>query len=133
MSEITYRLVAHFQYKENYGAHDWDGQGECPQYWKYKGGTSVNVLVGVKEPHPDYIALVREKMAEELSKYIWENNYSEQYFVGWDWEVSQAPTEQEEVDAYCDWHEDLFGIEDPAPYENMWFDIAAEHGFREYA
>jgi hypothetical protein len=23
---------------ENYGAHDWDGVGECPQYWKAKGG-----------------------------------------------------------------------------------------------
>lgn len=23
---------------ENYGAHDWDGTGECPQYWKAKGG-----------------------------------------------------------------------------------------------
>lgn len=26
------------QYKENYGAHDWDGEGTCPQYWKNKGG-----------------------------------------------------------------------------------------------
>lgn len=23
---------------ENYGAHDWDGEGTCPQYWKAKGG-----------------------------------------------------------------------------------------------
>lgn len=26
------------QIRENYGAHDWDGTGECPQYWKCKGG-----------------------------------------------------------------------------------------------
>lgn len=26
------------QYRENYGAHNWDGEGECPQYWKNKGG-----------------------------------------------------------------------------------------------
>jgi hypothetical protein len=26
------------QFRENYGAHDWDGTGECPQYWKFKGG-----------------------------------------------------------------------------------------------
>lgn len=25
---------------ENYGAHDWDGEGECPQYWKKKGGNT---------------------------------------------------------------------------------------------
>ena len=27
------------QVYENYGAHDWDGKGECPQYWKAKGGS----------------------------------------------------------------------------------------------
>ena len=26
------------QIRENYGAHDWDGTGECPQMWKCKGG-----------------------------------------------------------------------------------------------
>jgi hypothetical protein len=28
---------------ENYGAHDWDGEGECPQYWKFKGGSDYVV------------------------------------------------------------------------------------------
>ena len=32
------KLVISTQFKENYGAHDWDGTGECPQYWKLKGG-----------------------------------------------------------------------------------------------
>jgi len=32
------KLVIQTQVKENYGAHDWDGEGECPQYWKFKGG-----------------------------------------------------------------------------------------------
>ena len=26
------------QDQENYGAHDWDGEGLCPQRWKMKGG-----------------------------------------------------------------------------------------------
>ena len=26
------------QYRENYGSHDWNGKGDCPQYWKSKGG-----------------------------------------------------------------------------------------------
>ena len=26
------------QIRENYGAHDWDGTGECPQMWKCKCG-----------------------------------------------------------------------------------------------
>ena len=37
------KLVINTQYRENYGAHDWDGQGECPQYWKFKGGTTYVV------------------------------------------------------------------------------------------
>ena len=33
------KLLITTQNYENYGAHDWDGVGECPQYWKAKGGS----------------------------------------------------------------------------------------------
>lgn len=33
------KLLISTQNYENYGAHDWDGVGECPQYWKAKGGS----------------------------------------------------------------------------------------------
>jgi len=33
------KLLIQTQVYENYGAHDWDGEGECPQYWKAKGGS----------------------------------------------------------------------------------------------
>ena len=36
-------LVIRTQFKENYGAHDWDGTGECPQYWKMKGGSEYKI------------------------------------------------------------------------------------------
>ena len=36
-------LVIDTQYMENYGAHDWDGTGACPQYWKMKGGSEYKV------------------------------------------------------------------------------------------
>ena len=36
-------LVIRTQFMENYGAHDWDGIGECPQYWKMKGGSEYKV------------------------------------------------------------------------------------------
>jgi hypothetical protein len=36
-------LVIDTQYMENYGAHDWDGVGACPQYWKAKGGSEYKV------------------------------------------------------------------------------------------
>ena len=36
-------LVIRTQFMGNYGAHDWDGTGECPQYWKMKGGSEYKV------------------------------------------------------------------------------------------
>lgn len=32
------QYVVETQFLENYAAHDWDGTGECPNYWKFKGG-----------------------------------------------------------------------------------------------
>lgn len=47
-------IVVHTQHRENYGAHDWDGQGECPQYWKFKGGdTYILRGVGIEDVMPD--------------------------------------------------------------------------------
>ena len=40
------KVVVQTQHRENYGAHDWNGEGECPQYWKCKGG-STYVVHGV--------------------------------------------------------------------------------------
>ena len=34
------KLVIQTQYLENYAAWDWDGQGQCPQGWKPKGGST---------------------------------------------------------------------------------------------
>lgn len=36
-------VVISTQFLENYGAHDWDGRGECPQHWKPKGGSTYFV------------------------------------------------------------------------------------------
>ena len=57
------KLVIQTQYKENYGAHDWDGQGECPQYWKFKGGDTF-VVQGVdnKDLVPTLRGLIDEKV-----------------------------------------------------------------------
>lgn len=35
---MKFNIVISTQIHENYGAHDWDGEGQCPQYWKAKGG-----------------------------------------------------------------------------------------------
>ena len=65
------------QYMENYGAHDWDGTGECPQYWKAKGGNDYFVLniCTISEAHE--IMLDVRAQVEENSMY-----YSE-HIIGW--------------------------------------------------
>ena len=37
------KLLISTQVYENYGAHDWEGEGPCPQYWKAKGGSDYVV------------------------------------------------------------------------------------------
>ena len=37
------KLLITTQVYENYGAHDWDGKGLCPSYWKAKGGSDYVV------------------------------------------------------------------------------------------
>ena len=46
------KLLISTQVYENYGAHDWDGKGECPQYWKAKGGNDYVVKNFNKSTHP---------------------------------------------------------------------------------
>ncbi len=41
------KKIVQTQYRENYGSHDWDGTGECPQYWKNKGGETYVVYGSV--------------------------------------------------------------------------------------
>ena len=68
------------QYMENYGAHDWDGKGECPQYWKFKGGEDFFYPLGQFAPNAEHI--------EELIEYFrpqveWDDVGSRQYIVGY--------------------------------------------------
>jgi hypothetical protein len=72
------KLVIYTQFCENYGAHDWDGKGACPQYWKNKGGDTYVVEVSLAEAqNPAFYAAV-EKCIEHSS------DYSEEYIVGQD-------------------------------------------------
>ena len=46
------KLLITTQVYENYGAHDWEGVGTCPQYWKAKGGSDY-VVKKFKGSHAD--------------------------------------------------------------------------------
>lgn len=67
MRETMMNVEVSTQIRENYGAHEWDGNGECPQYWKSKGGEDY-IISGapseeaaysfvssyIVDPHNDY-------------------------------------------------------------------------------
>jgi hypothetical protein len=68
-------LVIRTQYMENYGAHDWDGQGECPQYWKMKGGSEYKILnVPLNIDHQEVVAAAAVER---------DDNYCREYVVDW--------------------------------------------------
>ena len=50
------KLVIQTQFKENYGAHDWDGP-DNNHYWKFKGGSTY--IVSDVEREQDAVAFVR--------------------------------------------------------------------------
>jgi len=51
------KLLITTQTYENYGAHDWDGVGQCPQYWKAKGGSDYVVKKFKGDPTTAVMAL----------------------------------------------------------------------------
>lgn len=56
------------QYMENYGAHDWDGEGECPHYWKAKGSHEECVAEGVEHGSAEFFECIRKAEAMEISE-----------------------------------------------------------------
>jgi hypothetical protein len=57
------KLVIHTQHYENYGAHDWDGEGECPQRWKAKGGEEYMVCnIPTNIPVDTIVGFVRSEV-----------------------------------------------------------------------
>ncbi len=80
-------LVIRTQYMENYGAHDWDGTGECPQYWKMKGGSEYKIT---DVPlNIDYQEVVSMANVEK------DNEYCREYILDWSMEA----------DDYLSWFE----------------------------
>ena len=71
-------LVIRTQYMENYGAHDWDGTGQCPQYWKMKGGSEYKIT---DIPlNIDYQAVVSMANVER------DDDYCREYILDWSME-----------------------------------------------
>jgi len=86
------KLMISTQYMENYGAHDWDGEGECPQYWKFKGGEEYFVRVGTATD-VELLTNVVDSVRGELE---WDNPASRQYILGWELVADDYMTEFEQ-------------------------------------
>lgn len=75
------KLVITTQHRENYGAHDWDGKGECPQYWKFKGGDTYVV----RDLSSDQVNKIIEEGIPTLTKLIESKTEAwEEYILGWE-------------------------------------------------
>ena len=85
------KLHIYTQDQENYGAHDWDGEGECPQYWKFKGGQDFFVPMGNcinSETATAIVLAVRGDIEED-------SNYFRCDIIGWDIVADDFMTEFE--------------------------------------
>lgn len=74
------KVVFYTQFSENYGAHSWDGNGDCPQYWKAKGGDTyvipnitVSDAINFKET---YLPIIAARIETN-------NNWSCETIVDW--------------------------------------------------
>ena len=71
------KLIIDTQHRENYGAHDWDGTGECLEYWKNKGG-STYVVENLSSAQ---VSKIRKEGIPTLSKLIERSDEFFQEFI----------------------------------------------------
>ena len=74
------KLHIQTQYMENYGAHDWDGEGACPQHWKFKGGEDYFYQLGDAQPSDEHIAELVEVLRGRIE---YDNEGARNYIVGY--------------------------------------------------
>jgi hypothetical protein len=97
------KIVIQTQICENYGVHDWDGVGGCPQYWKAKGGETYvvpNLTV-------DEALVYGQKDIDTLTALICTvNDGFEEYVIEWSIEDDDAVVCEEWVTPFNLYQED---------------------------
>ena len=83
------KLLITTQVYENYGAHDWDGVGECPQYWKAKGGNDY-----VVKKFKDFSAVSETVMALR-GQIECDDRFYRETIIGWEIVANDYLTEFE--------------------------------------
>jgi hypothetical protein len=75
------QLLITTQTQENYGAHDWDGVGECPSYWKFKGGQDYKYALGSALRNDETLAEIVEHFRSEIEE---DNDYYRNHIIGYE-------------------------------------------------
>jgi len=75
------QLLITTQTQENYGAHDWDGEGACPQYWKFKGGIDYKYDLGSALRSDETLAEIVEHFRSEIEE---DNDYYRNHIIGYE-------------------------------------------------
>lgn len=90
------KLHINCQYMENYGAHDWDGEGECPQYWKMKGGEEYFMSLDGFNPDHEFAEKKLQMIVDGIRDQVeWDNIGSRQYIIGYSVVADDFMTEYE--------------------------------------
>lgn len=90
------KLLITTQFRENYGAHDWDGKGECPQYWKSKGGDEIIVEVPGFRFDEEFAGKKAQMIIDSMrDKIEYKSEYAEEYIIGWNFVEDDFVTEFE--------------------------------------
>jgi len=87
------QLLIITQTQENYGAHDWDGVGECPQYWKFKGGQDYKYALGTALRNADTIQEIVEYFRPQIEE---DNDYYRNHIIGYEVVADDYLTEYEQ-------------------------------------
>lgn len=82
------KLLITTQVYENYGAHDWDGKGECPQYWKAKGGNDY-VVKKFKGDATQVVMALRDQIECDTFSF-------REHIIGWEVVADDYMTEFEQ-------------------------------------
>ena len=99
MSNLSIRVVFQTQFRENYGAHDWDGEGYPPQHWKSKGGSTYIVSATPAE-------IADSQWWDMVTKVITHSSaYSEEYVIS---ESVVDAIDFVESDHVEDWEEPIY-------------------------
>jgi hypothetical protein len=87
------QLLITTQTQENYGAHDWDGEGACPQYWKFKGGQDYKYSLGSTLRNADTIQEIVEYFRPRIEE---DNQYYRNHIIGYEVVADDYLTEFEQ-------------------------------------